>query len=116
MRRLVRAYVAFADRASGSLNESAWSGKSRRAKWGWAAVLAGIVVTVIVLFGLGLQHRGRDAPDIWVPLLLALAWVFPMAVMIPFGLRRAMRFLILSTPAYLLAFVFLSWLSFRLWG
>jgi hypothetical protein len=116
MRRIVRAYIAFAGRASGSLDESAWEHRSSRAKAGWSIVLVGIGVTVTGLLGLGLQHRGGDPHDVWVPCLLASAWYLPMVAMIPFSLRRAMRFLILSAPAFPIAIVFASWLSFKLWG
>lgn len=70
----------------------------------------------MVLLGLTLQHRGEDPHDVWVPFLLATAWWLPMVALIPFSLRRAMRFLILSAPTYLIVFIFASWLSFRLWG
>jgi hypothetical protein len=116
MRRIVRAYIAFAGRASGSLDESAWEHRSGRAKAGWSVVLVGIGVSATGLLGLGLQRRGGDPHDVWVPFLLASAWYLPMVAMIPFGLRRAMRFLILSAPLFLLVIVFASWLSFKLWG
>jgi hypothetical protein len=116
MRRIVRAYVGFANRVTASVDESAWSGRSPRAKVVLSLSLVGLACGVTVLVGALLQWRTGESLDVWVPVLLALAWMAPPVGMIPFSLRRAMRVLFLTWPVFLVVFVFASWLTFRLTG
>ena len=113
MRRIVRAYTALVDRVTGAVDKSAWAARSRRARAWWSfAFFAGGAAELAAL-GFLLQHRAGAPHDVWVPVGLAAAWALPIFALGPFGLRRALRYLLLSLPAWIAAFVLVSWLSFR---
>ena len=113
MRRIIRTYAALVDRVTASLDESAWATRTRRAQAWWSAAFAAGGAAELAALGLLLQHRVGSPHEVWIPLGLAAAWALPVFAMVPFGLRRAMRYLLLSLPAWVAVFALVSWLSYR---